>query len=232
MKIVAMETTKWGGRNIVSSRYSEFLLELEEYIDEGEAMFLEVIGNTEIKTLVASGRAKPNESFTVLKDAFLPKLLKYSLGTSFTLVNERELLKDVFRIAEDNAVTSCVFSNNKSSELSKEIATGHYGNGRIKQLFSDANSFDEMLQYLMTKGIDVVVSDIKPTLALELRQGCLKKYRKNFVWIQLMNHEKAVYQANPSYLNKGINWIKMGTANAVCAWKVVRIKSLVSQGSR
>ncbi len=232
MKIVDMETTKWGGRKIVSSRYSEFLLALEEYIDGRDAMLLEVIGNAEVQKLVASIRKEPNESFTVLKDGFLSKLLKFSLGTSFTLVEERELLKDIFRIAQDNAATLCVLSNNKNSNLSKKVARFSILNGRVKQLYSDTNSIDEMLQYLMSEGIDLVVSDIQPQIALSLRQTCQKKYRKNFVWIQLLNHEIADYQANPSNLAKGINWIKEGTANAVCAWKVVRFKPLINQGSR
>lgn len=227
-----MRTLNWRERQIVATSYSELLLDIEDHLDGNEGTVLEVMGNSGIQSSFSKAKMEREDVVTVLEESVLAKMIRFSVGAPFVLVQKKNLLSDVFNLARENGKSICVLTTNIHSELHSKLKPASAGRGRIKNLFTDSKNKEQLIQFLMSQGIDLVVTDLQSDLAEDLRQICEGNYHKKFLWVQMLNHKASLHHKKTSSIKRGVDWFKENWEVLVCAWRVMRYRPFLSQGNR
>ncbi|MFT4682539.1 MAG: hypothetical protein ACI898_001268 [Flavobacteriales bacterium] len=227
-----MRTFNWKERRIVATSYSELLLDIEDQIDGNKGVVLEVMGNSGIQSLFSKLKTERRDAVTVLEKSFLARIIRFSVGAPVVLVQKKNLLSDVFNLARENGKSICLLTTNIHSELHSEQRPSSAELGRIKNLFTDSKTKEQLIQFIMSQGIDLVVTDIHIDLAEELRQVCAGNYQKKFLWVQMVNQKENFHLKKTSHTSKTINWLKKSGEVIICAYKVLRYRPFFSQENR
>lgn len=180
-----LKTIEWSGIPVIAGSLTDFLLAVEDHIDDSKPLFVRLGGVWDILPRLTADFPKKHEDVMVLSDGLTARCLALKTSTSIFSTSPEDLIQVVLNLALETNKHALLITN-RNERYRNEAELDEFRRSSRLSIISNVDvDQQELMRWIVKRGTSIFIFDTPDVETYEMYELLVSSSMKGFLWIQM-----------------------------------------------
>jgi hypothetical protein len=180
-----LKTIEWSGIPVITGSLTDFLLCIEDYLDDNAPLFIRLGGVWDLLPRLTATTQKKEEDGLVLSDGLTAGCLSLKTHTQVFSASPESIIDVILNLASDTNKHVLLITDHETKYTSDTRLTAYQRNGRLTVVSDRGVGECELLHWIVKRGTAFFICDSPDTRSYPLFESVVAASSKAIIWIQM-----------------------------------------------